>query len=158
MPGATSNAEVAKRRELPWEMKGRRGWPETVVCYLGPTNSGKTYRALDFLAERGTGCYAGPLRMLAWEVRDDLRAKLLAKAIRRRREAREQAGENVDTDDSDNDEEELTEERGDMPAVGLWTGEEAQGVDQAAILACTAEVAPTSGDTLVLDEVRRYSA
>ncbi|KAH8064136.1 hypothetical protein JL720_12932 [Aureococcus anophagefferens] len=42
--------------------------PESVVCYLGPTNSGKTWRALDFLASRGDGCYAGPLRALAWEV------------------------------------------------------------------------------------------
>jgi hypothetical protein len=24
-------------------------WPETIECYLGPTNSGKTYRSLDFL-------------------------------------------------------------------------------------------------------------
>ena len=42
--------------------------------YLGPTNSGKTHRSLDFLAKIGSGCYAGPLRALAWEVRHSCRS------------------------------------------------------------------------------------
>ena len=41
--------------------------PERVVAHLGPTNSGKTYAALEELAEAGRGVYAGPLRMLAQE-------------------------------------------------------------------------------------------
>ena len=40
---------------------------ERVVAHLGPTNSGKTYAALRELADKGSGVYAGPLRMLAQE-------------------------------------------------------------------------------------------
>jgi ATP-dependent RNA helicase SUPV3L1/SUV3 len=40
--------------------------------YLGPTNSGKTYHALNALMEAKTGVYLAPLRLLAMEVRDRL--------------------------------------------------------------------------------------
>lgn len=33
-----------------------------------PTNSGKTYEALQDLRQAGSGVYAGPLRLLAWQV------------------------------------------------------------------------------------------
>lgn len=48
-------------------LPSRRFEPERVVAHLGPTNSGKTYAALSELAEKRTGVYAGPLRMLAQE-------------------------------------------------------------------------------------------
>ncbi len=54
----------------------RRTEPESVVAHLGPTNSGKTHDALAFLAERGRGVYAGPLRMLAQEAHRRLAALL----------------------------------------------------------------------------------
>ena len=54
----------------------RRRPPETVVAHLGPTNSGKTYDALAFLADQGRGVYAGPLRMLAQEAHRRLSALL----------------------------------------------------------------------------------
>ena len=41
--------------------------PLRVVAHLGPTNSGKTHAALQELAEKRSGVYAGPLRMLAQE-------------------------------------------------------------------------------------------
>jgi ATP-dependent RNA helicase SUPV3L1/SUV3 len=40
--------------------------------YLGPTNSGKTYHALNALIGAKTGVYLAPLRLLAMEVRDRL--------------------------------------------------------------------------------------
>lgn len=40
--------------------------------YLGPTNSGKTYQALNALIAAETGVYLAPLRLLAMEVRDRL--------------------------------------------------------------------------------------
>jgi ATP-dependent RNA helicase SUPV3L1/SUV3 len=40
--------------------------------YLGPTNSGKTYHALNALIAAKTGVYLAPLRLLAMEVRDRL--------------------------------------------------------------------------------------
>ncbi|HSR01273.1 MAG TPA: helicase-related protein [Methylophilaceae bacterium] len=40
--------------------------------YLGPTNSGKTYHALNALTTAKSGVYLAPLRLLAMEVRDRL--------------------------------------------------------------------------------------
>ncbi len=95
----------------------RRIEPESVVAHLGPTNSGKTYHALEVLKERGRGVYAGPLRMLAQEAHRRLSAEL--------------------GDD----------------AVGLVTGEERVN-EHAPIICCTVEMAPSSGEVLVLDEVQ----
>jgi hypothetical protein len=49
---------------------------ESVSLYLGPTNSGKTYEAIEFLIERGHGTFAGPLRLLAIEVYEKLCKRL----------------------------------------------------------------------------------
>ncbi len=54
----------------------RRVEPESVVAHLGPTNSGKTHHALEFLKQQGRGVYAGPLRMLAQEAHRRLSAEL----------------------------------------------------------------------------------
>lgn len=43
-----------------------------VVAWLGPTNSGKTHRAIQALAAAASGMYLGPLRLLALEQRDRL--------------------------------------------------------------------------------------
>ncbi len=40
--------------------------------YLGPTNSGKTYHALNTLMQATSGIYLAPLRLLAMEIRDKL--------------------------------------------------------------------------------------
>lgn len=40
--------------------------------YVGPTNSGKTYQALETLRQAHSGVYLAPLRLLAMEVRDRL--------------------------------------------------------------------------------------
>ena len=50
--------------------------PETVVAHLGPTNSGKSYDALELLAAVGAGVYAAPLRLLAREGYEKLVARL----------------------------------------------------------------------------------
>ncbi|MDH4146537.1 MAG: helicase-related protein [Acidimicrobiia bacterium] len=50
--------------------------PDSVVAHLGPTNSGKSHDALALLAEVGAGVYAAPLRLLAREGFDKLRAAL----------------------------------------------------------------------------------
>jgi ATP-dependent RNA helicase SUPV3L1/SUV3 len=42
--------------------------------YVGPTNSGKTYQALEALKVAASGVYLAPLRLLAMEVRDTLMA------------------------------------------------------------------------------------
>ncbi|MEO5330445.1 MAG: hypothetical protein H7839_00360 [Magnetococcus sp. YQC-5] len=43
-----------------------------VTLFLGPTNSGKTYQALQRLAAAGNGIYLAPLRLLALEVAETL--------------------------------------------------------------------------------------
>lgn len=57
---------LAERR-ISITLPSRHAAPERVVAHLGPTNSGKTYAALKELAEKRSGVYAGPLRMLAQE-------------------------------------------------------------------------------------------
>jgi ATP-dependent RNA helicase SUPV3L1/SUV3 len=43
-----------------------------LVLYAGPTNSGKTWRALNELVSAGTGAYLAPLRLLALEGQDEI--------------------------------------------------------------------------------------
>ncbi|EME40964.1 hypothetical protein DOTSEDRAFT_91028 [Dothistroma septosporum NZE10] len=47
----------------------------TVHLHVGPTNSGKTYHALQRLEKAKSGVYAGPLRLLAHEVYSRMTAK-----------------------------------------------------------------------------------
>jgi ATP-dependent RNA helicase SUPV3L1/SUV3 len=54
-----------------WFPEARR-LKRRVVCHVGGTNSGKTYTALNALAAAANGVYCGPLRLLAWEVQDNL--------------------------------------------------------------------------------------
>jgi ATP-dependent RNA helicase SUPV3L1/SUV3 len=112
---AQTSARAERRVSL--ELPRRRVEPDTVVAHLGPTNSGKTHAALDELAARGRGVYAGPLRMLA-------------------QEAHRRLGERVGAE-----------------KVALITGEERVN-DGAPIVCCTVEMAPMSGEMLVLDEVQ----
>ncbi len=42
------------------------------ILHIGPTNSGKTYQALERLKQADTGIYLSPLRLLAYEVFDRL--------------------------------------------------------------------------------------
>ena len=39
-----------------------------IIFHAGPTNSGKTYNALEALKSGKSGIYCAPLRLLAWEV------------------------------------------------------------------------------------------
>lgn len=52
-----------------------RAMRRTVHLHVGPTNSGKTYNALQRLEAAQSGIYAGPLRLLAHEVYTRLNAK-----------------------------------------------------------------------------------
>ena len=46
-----------------------------IVFHVGPTNSGKTYEALEILRKATTGYYLAPLRLLALEGYENLRAQ-----------------------------------------------------------------------------------
>lgn len=46
-----------------------------VIYHMGPTNSGKTYNAIEALSKAEKGCYLAPLRLLASELYDTLNNK-----------------------------------------------------------------------------------
>ncbi|KAK9815173.1 hypothetical protein WJX73_009704 [Symbiochloris irregularis] len=52
-----------------------RAFGRRIVYHAGPTNSGKTFNALQAMSQAGTGVYCGPLRLLAMEVYDSLNAQ-----------------------------------------------------------------------------------
>jgi hypothetical protein len=56
-----------------WQHEGRVD--QQVTLHVGPTNSGKTYHALEALAAAGSGWYLAPLRLLAHEIFDRLNRK-----------------------------------------------------------------------------------
>ncbi|GAA4605286.1 hypothetical protein GCM10023195_18290 [Actinoallomurus liliacearum] len=70
--------EAAARARV--RLAARTTPPERVVLRLGPTNSGKTHDGIEFLIAQArlglSGTYAAPLRMLAREVYERLRAHL----------------------------------------------------------------------------------
>ena len=107
----------AAESKITISLPSRREPPSRVVAHLGPTNSGKTYAALEELAAKGSGVYAGPLRMLA-------------------QEAHRRLGERIGPEN-----------------VGLVTGEERVN-ERAPVICSTVEMAPLSGELLVLDEVQ----
>jgi len=55
-----------------WYPAARAIAPRRLIMHVGPTNSGKTYRALERLKEAASGVYLAPLRLLAWEVSERL--------------------------------------------------------------------------------------
>ncbi|HLW58151.1 MAG TPA: helicase-related protein [Bacteriovoracaceae bacterium] len=46
-----------------------------IIYHMGPTNSGKTYHAIESLVQAKTGCYLAPLRLLASELFDTMNSK-----------------------------------------------------------------------------------
>src|SRR5262249_59686912 len=76
------SASVARaEKRIAIRLPSRTAAPTRVVAHLGPTNSGKTYAALEELVAAGRGVYAGPLRMLAQEAHRRLSARLGAENV-----------------------------------------------------------------------------
>lgn len=72
---ATTHRKIADCR-FPHEwFPATRAMRRKIHVHVGPTNSGKTYRALQALENAKTGIYAGPLRLLAHEVYSRFTAK-----------------------------------------------------------------------------------
>ncbi|GBG33893.1 ATP-dependent RNA helicase SUV3, mitochondrial [Hondaea fermentalgiana] len=57
--------------------KRARALRRKVIMHVGPTNSGKTYRALKALETAESGVYASPLRLLAWQISQELGCTLI---------------------------------------------------------------------------------
>ncbi|KAL8812439.1 MAG: hypothetical protein Q9223_000354 [Gallowayella weberi] len=62
------------RHPAEWYPRARE-LQRSIHLHVGPTNSGKTYHALQRLEQAGSGIYAGPLRLLAHEVYTRLNAR-----------------------------------------------------------------------------------
>ncbi|EPY52329.1 ATP-dependent RNA helicase Rpm2 [Schizosaccharomyces cryophilus OY26] len=75
-----ANTNVDLQRQLtkftnPGELyPAARSQKRHIIMHVGPTNSGKTYHALQRLKQSKRGVYAGPLRLLAHEVYNRLNA------------------------------------------------------------------------------------
>ena len=70
-----TNGTVADLRYPTEWYASARATQREIHLHVGPTNSGKTYNALKRLEEKGSGFYAGPLRLLAHEVYSRFKAK-----------------------------------------------------------------------------------
>ncbi len=55
-----------------WFPEARKMQKREIHYHMGPTNSGKTKMALDRLKEAKSGIYCAPLRLLAWEISENL--------------------------------------------------------------------------------------
>ncbi len=58
-----------------WVHSNARQIKRKVIYHAGPTNSGKTYHAVEALSKVKKGCYLAPLRLLAGELFDTLNQK-----------------------------------------------------------------------------------
>ncbi len=58
-----------------WLHAESRRMNRKVVYHMGPTNSGKTYHAIEALCQAKKGCYLAPLRLLASELFDTMNQK-----------------------------------------------------------------------------------
>jgi len=58
-----------------WAHSLSRSINRKIIYHLGPTNSGKTYHAIQALCKAKTGCYLAPLRLLAGELSDTMNGK-----------------------------------------------------------------------------------
>lgn len=58
-----------------WVHTEARRLNRKVIYHMGPTNSGKTYHAIEALCQAKKGCYLAPLRLLASELFDTMNNK-----------------------------------------------------------------------------------
>jgi ATP-dependent RNA helicase SUPV3L1/SUV3 len=58
-----------------WVHSHARKIPRKIIYHMGPTNSGKTYHAIEALCQARKGCYLAPLRLLAAELYDTMNSK-----------------------------------------------------------------------------------
>ena len=132
-----------------------------IIMHVGPTNSGKTHQALQALAAAKTGFYAGPLRLLAYEIWDRLNKGQIVPA-----------GVTLDPTAADDDNggtdlldgtaptkpPVLTKEHNERfaRACNLITGEERRIVAEDALVSCTVEMLQYDRfvDVAVVDEIQ----
>ncbi|KAI8325097.1 ATP-dependent RNA helicase SUPV3L1, mitochondrial-like protein [Martensiomyces pterosporus] len=117
--------------------KGARKIQRRIVMHVGPTNSGKTYHALQRLQQAKSGIYCSPLRLLAYEVYNRMTGAGISCSLLTGEDRRGPDYENT----------------GVKPAGYAITGEPVSSV-----LACTIEMAPNVHyNVAVIDEIQMIS-
>ena len=93
---ATSQTESATNLLRPhmWFPKAR-SMRRKIICHMGPTNSGKTFRAIEKLKAADSGVYCGPLRLLAWEIFERLNEQEIPCSLITGQELEEKEGAKV---------------------------------------------------------------
>ena len=155
-------ARAADRTYPAEEFAHARKMHRKVIMHVGPTNSGKTHRALRALAASRVGVYAGPLRLLAHEIWERLNlGQIVPLGVEDEIEA--QATESVADSDSALDIGKVSpavRKRGNPKYVrncNMLTGEEQKIVEEGApLLSCTVEMlsVETRYDVAVIDEIQ----
>ena len=129
-----------------------------LILHVGPTNSGKTYKALRTLAAARVGAYGGPLRLLAHEIYERLNTGQIVPLGA-------ETADNCEVDETSNLDVQVP---GSPRAVlkhgntlfarpcSLITGDEMRHVDDATLYSCTVEMLSLDKryDVVVIDEIQ----
>ena len=153
---------VADLSMLSWEYTAtRRSRPRKFIMHVGPTNSGKTHNALRALAAARRGLYAGPLRLLAYEIFTRLNSgQIVPLGVDPDADAEPDAQSVVEvTADGQGGSVAVTKKGNSRfaRACNMVTGEEHKIVDEdATLLSCTVEMVPFTNiwDVAVVDEIQ----
>ncbi len=145
-----------------WEYhKARSSPPRKFIMHVGPTNSGKTHNALRALAAAKRGMYAGPLRLLAFEIFDRLnKGQIIPLGMEPDPDAEPDARSNIDRGDGVEKGKPVIVKQGNPQYArecNMITGEEHKIVSTSAqLLSCTVEMTPFSKywDVAVIDEIQ----
>ncbi|KAJ7145009.1 P-loop containing nucleoside triphosphate hydrolase protein [Mycena crocata] len=140
-------AEAAARMYPAENFEYARKMKRKVIMHVGPTNSGKTHHALRALASAKRGVYAGPLRLLAYEIWERLNMGQIVPATATDEEIAAAATLPLSTDHPF------------ARACNMLTGEEQKIVnEESALLSCTIEMlnlyTPQLSDVAVIDEIQ----
>ncbi|OSD02131.1 P-loop containing nucleoside triphosphate hydrolase protein [Trametes coccinea BRFM310] len=148
---------------MPWmHATTRVAAPRKFIMHVGPTNSGKTHNALRALAAAKRGIYAGPLRLLAYEIWDRLnKGQIVPLGVEPEPEDKPDVHTNFDLGEAATTGQTVVVTRtGNAKyarACNMLTGEERKIVkEHAPLVSCTVEMAPSTEawDVAVIDEIQ----
>ncbi|KAI1791582.1 P-loop containing nucleoside triphosphate hydrolase protein [Ganoderma leucocontextum] len=145
-----------------WEYSlARSSPPRKFIMHVGPTNSGKTHNALRALAAAKRGVYAGPLRLLAFEIFDRLnKGQIIPLGMEPDPQAEPDLQSSIDVGDGAEKGKAVIVKEGNPRYVrecNMITGEEHKIVSGTApLLSCTVEMTPFAmhWDVAVIDEIQ----
>ena len=154
---------AADLSHIGWEYATTRRMPKRkFIMHVGPTNSGKTHNALRALAAAKRGMYAGPLRLLAYEIYDRLnKGQIIPLGAEPDPEAEPDPQTNIDLGVGPGKKKQVVVTKTANPKYArqcnMITGEEQKIVSpEAPLLSCTVEMTPfsTDWDVAVIDEIQ----